>query len=59
MDKEIDCFIQSQIVFEEFLKELVAITQAKINIQSSLSKLQHHVEAVNLSRAVAQDTENN
>ena len=36
---EVDLFLQGQIVFEEFLKELVAISQAKCNLRMTAIKL--------------------
>ena len=43
-DVELQAFLRAQIIFEEFLKELVAITQAKLNIHNSMLKLQHNFD---------------
>ncbi len=36
-----DAFLQGQIVFEEFLKELIAISQAKANLRMTEIKLRN------------------
>jgi hypothetical protein len=40
----VELFLQGQIVFEEFIKELLAISQAKSNLTFAASKLQQQQE---------------